>query len=245
MKPFLILQLRPEDEVSDNEFESFLKFGGLSENDVRRIRMEKEGLSEINLDDYSGVLVGGGPFNVSDADDIKTDVQQDFDEKLMKLLDQICERDFPYLGACYGIGILSKSLGGVVSKKKYGEDAGGVTIKLTEEGEKDPLLSGLSSKFRAFGGHKEACQHVPEGAVLLASSDACPVQMIRVKKNVYAAQFHTELDTGGIEFRVWAYKDLGYFPPEDAGKLIEECKKDKVEVPMEILKRFVDKYAQK
>jgi len=242
MKPFLILQLRPEDEVSDNEFESFLKFGGLSKKDVHRIRMERDGLYDVNLDDYSGVLVGGGPFNVSDTADIKTDVQQDFDAKLVKLLGEICEKDFPYLGACYGIGILSKSLKGIISKEKYSEDAGGVTIKLTEDGKKDPLLLRLPEEFRAFGGHKEACQSVPKGAILLASSIACPVQMIKVKENIYGAQFHTELDTVGIEFRVRAYKNHGYFPPENAEKLIEECCKETVEVPMEILRRFVQRY---
>ena len=38
MKPFLVLQLRPEDEAADAEFAAFLDKGGLSEDRVRRIR---------------------------------------------------------------------------------------------------------------------------------------------------------------------------------------------------------------
>ena len=41
MKPFLILQLRPEDETADNEFEAFLKFGGINKQETQRERIEK------------------------------------------------------------------------------------------------------------------------------------------------------------------------------------------------------------
>ncbi len=44
MKPFLILQLRPIDMASDDEFDAFLKYGGLLNNQVHRVRMEKEGV---------------------------------------------------------------------------------------------------------------------------------------------------------------------------------------------------------
>ena len=53
MKPFLILQLRPIDMASDNEYEAFLKFGGLSRNQAHRVRMEKEGVPKIDLNEYS------------------------------------------------------------------------------------------------------------------------------------------------------------------------------------------------
>ena len=43
-KPVLILQLRPEDETSDNEYLAFLKYGGLQEVDTVRLRIETEGI---------------------------------------------------------------------------------------------------------------------------------------------------------------------------------------------------------
>jgi GMP synthase (glutamine-hydrolysing) len=140
------------------------------------------------------------------------------------------------------VGILSSHQGACVSKEKYGEDVGAVTVKVNEEGKKDDLLKGLPEEFRAFVGHKEACQGVPESGVLLASSDTCPVQMYRVKNNVYATQFHPELDVEGIITRVKVYKNAGYFPPEDAQKIIDEAKEENVTVPEQILKRFVQKY---
>lgn len=241
MKPFLILQSRPEDEASDNELEAFLKFGGLAADQVHRVRMEQSGIPKINLDDYSGIILGGGPYNMTTSEEDRDESQKRALKDLFALLDEVVERDFPFLGACLGVGVLSAHQGGKVSKE-FNEDVGGVTIKVTKEGENDPLLSGLSKEFRAFVGHKEGCEQLPEGAILLASSDLCPVQMFRIKHNIYATQFHPELDVKGITLRINIYKHAGYFPPEDADKLIEQVSSEQITVPMQILKRFVDKY---
>ena len=59
MKPFLILQLRPETEASDSEFEAILRKGGLSTDAVHRVRLDQESLeADLDLDDYAGVIVG-------------------------------------------------------------------------------------------------------------------------------------------------------------------------------------------
>src|SRR5438270_365463 len=78
----------------------------------------------------------------------------------------------------------------------------------------DPLTQGMPSKFQAFTGHKEACQSLPRNTVLLASSEQCPVHMLRYKNNIYATQFHPEADKEGWEIRLRAYKYKGYFKPE-------------------------------
>ena len=56
---------------------------------------------------------------------------------------------------------------------------------------------------------------LPPSAVLLASSPTCPVQMFRVGANVYATQFHPELDVDGITTRIHAYADHGYFAADE------------------------------
>lgn len=240
MKPFLILQLRPEDALSDSEFEAFLKYGGLEPTQVHRIRMEKDGLPFLNLDSFSGVIVGGGPCEVSNPQ--KNEIQTRFEEPLFNLIREIVRRDFPFFGACYGIGALSFAMGGEVSKAKYAESAEATTITLSQNARHDSLLKSIPKEFRAFGGHKESCQDVPEKAVLLASSKICPVHMIRFGKNVYATQFHPELDAEGLGLRILAYKNLGYFPPEEAEKLIHSALQEKVTIPMKIFKAWVDRY---
>lgn len=244
IKPFLILQLRPEDAPADDEFAAFLRFGGLDEADVRRVRMEKAGVPKIDLADYSGIIVGGGPSNVSDQENAKSPAQQNYETSLHDLLDKITAQDFPYFGACYGLGILASHLGGEVSKERYSEKVQALTVNLTDAAKEDPLTENLPADFRAFAGHKEACQEVPPGAVLLAGSELCPVQMIRYKQNVYASQYHPELDTDGIILRINTYRYAGYFPPEEADALIAAARDEHVTVPAIIFKRFIARYSQ-
>lgn len=242
IKPFLILQLRPEDNISDNEFEAFLRYGDLEISDTHRVRMEKEDFRNLNLSNYSGVIVGGGPYCISDDFATKTDVQKRLERQLDSLLKQVIKDDFPYLGACYGLSALSIALGGDVSKEKYKEEPGAITIKFNDHNRRDPIIKELDLNFRAFGGHKESCQSLPPNAVLLASSSTCPIQMIRYGKNVYGTQFHPELDSEGLGLRINAYKHLGYFDPSDAERLVHEALKENITVPMQILNRFVRKY---
>ena len=101
----------------------------------------------------------------------------------------------------------------------------------------------MPEEFAAFGGHKEACRDLPPSAELLASSPDCPVQMFRVKTNLYATQFHPELDHAGIVTRVRVYRDAGYFPPEDVDVLIERLTDALVTEPPRILENFVARYA--
>ncbi len=242
MKKMLILQFRPETEVADDEFQAFLKYGKLKENEVERVRAEFE-LPDIELENYSSVLIGGSPYTTSDKE--KSTAQEKVEEKLFSLMREIYEKDFPYLGNCYGHSTMAQAIASAVSKEKYGEAVGAVSVSLSEEGRKDKLLEGVESPFYAFVGHKEACQVVPPEAVLLASSETCPVQMLRFKQNVYSTQFHAELDFEGLALRIDFYKDKGYFPPEDAEKLKDEARKYNITEPMKILENFVNLYHRK
>jgi GMP synthase (glutamine-hydrolysing) len=243
MKPFLILQLRPEREAADDEFVAILRKGGLEAGDVHRVRLDCEDLPRgLDLARYSGVIVGGGPGCVSDAPAAKSPMDRRIEDAVMGLMPEIVGNDVPFMGCCYGIGILAHHLGARVGKERYGEPVGAVECRLTEEGRADPLLEGLPERFRAFVGHKEAVQALPKGCVHLVASDRCPFQMIRRGRNVYATQFHPEADAAGFEVRIRIYRDRGYFPPGDADRLIAMCRSEIVDVPERILLRFVATY---
>ncbi len=245
MKPFLILQLRPETRASDSEFEAILKKGGLNADNVVRIRLdENPNISHLNLADYCAIIVGGGPGCVSDPIDKKPPLEKAIEDAIMQKMGEICESDFPFLGCCYGMGILGHFLGGVVSKEKYSEEVGATDCTITEEGQNDDLLKNVSNKFRAFVGHKEAVQKLPDNCVNLVTSKSCPVQMIRHKSNIYATQFHPEADPSEFELRINIYRDYGYFPPEDADRLIRQVRKENVVMPEKILQNFVTKYRE-
>ena len=52
MKPFLLLQSRPEDEASDNEYAGFLNAANLAPSQLERIRVEATPLPEIDLSNF-------------------------------------------------------------------------------------------------------------------------------------------------------------------------------------------------
>ena len=158
------------------------------------------------------------------------------------LLDQVVAADFPFLGACYGIGTLGLHQGGLVDKS-HPEPVGPLAVRLTPEGEADPVFEGVPTAFAAYGGHKEALSRLPSSAVSLATSDACPVQAFRVGSHVYATQFHPELDLHGVCTRIDVYKDAGYFPPEDAEAQKELSRSVEVSHPMKVLGNFVARHA--
>ena len=243
MKPFLVLQLRPEDDASDGEFRAILEKGGLDVSRAHRVRLERDPLpGDLSLDDYAGIIVGGGPGCVSDPPELKPPDEARAEASIMALMPEITATDKPFMGCCYGIGILAHHLGGDVSKDRYSEPVGPVTCLVTPDGQADPLLAGLPTEFDAFVGHKEAVQALPPDAVHLMSSDPCPFQMLRFGQNVYATQFHPEADADVFAERIRIYRGHGYFAPEEAATLKSACYAANVLYPKEILRRFVARF---
>ncbi|TFD53965.1 glutamine amidotransferase [Cryobacterium frigoriphilum] len=241
MKPFLLLATRPEDEAADDEYSGFLAGAGLTRSQLHRVRLEAGPMPEIDLADYSGIIVGGSPFNAGDPDDEKTAVQRRVEHELGHLLDRVIAQDFPFLGACYGIGLLTAHLHGVVDSA-WGEEAGPIEITLTDDGRSDPLFAALAPNFVGFVGHKEACSQVPPGAVVLASGRACPVQAFRVGRNVYATQFHPELTRESIVTRLRIYRDNGYFHPDRLNDVMTAIGASTVTEPAKLLTAFVARF---
>lgn len=243
MKPFVLLATRAEDAPADEEYALFLRYTGLEERELVRVRLEAERMPRLDLDALSGIFVGGGPFNASDPDEKKSAVQRRVEAEFQTLLDDVVARDFPFLGACYGIGTLGVHQGAVIDRT-YSEPISVVPVTLTEDGASDPLLHGLPREFTAFVGHKEAISALPASATLLASSPDCPVQMFRVGTNVYATQFHPELDVDGITTRIHAYAGYGYFASDELELTLAAVRRAAVSHPSRMLRTFVERYAR-
>jgi GMP synthase (glutamine-hydrolysing) len=243
VKPFLLLAIRADDAAADNEYASFQTLAGLAQGELRRIRLEQRPLGDVDLRDWSGVFLGGGPFNFTDPEDRKSPVQRRVEADLQRLLDAVTAADFPFLGACYGIGALGRHEGAVLGRR-FSEPVGTIEVSLTAAGQRDPLLASMPATFDAFTGHKEAISQLPGHAVLLASSPGCPVQMFRVGTNVYATQFHAELDVAGLCTRTDVYKHAGYFDPGQADEIKAEARRSDVTWPPVILRQFVQRFAR-
>ncbi|MFJ2839167.1 glutamine amidotransferase [Nocardia sp. NPDC087230] len=240
-RPFLLLATRAENEAADQEYEAFLRCGGLVPRRLHRRRLERDPLGEIDLDRYAGIMLGGSPFTVSDPPDTKSPVQRRVEAELRELVAAVVRQDFPFLGACYGIGVIGSVIGAVIDRT-HPEPVGPTTITLTDAGRVDPLLCVLPREFDAFVGHKEAATELPAGIERLATSTGCPIQAFRVGANVYATQFHPELDAQGMSIRIDAYKHHGYFDPVEAEALKEVARSGNVVHPGALVRRFVQLY---
>lgn len=248
MRPFLLIQTRSDDDVQADELRSTTELSGFGDGELEVLRLEQavasgDGLDwEEILEAHSGIILGGSPFNATDSDEKKTDLQRACEAELRRMLDAVTARDYPFLGACYGVSTLGLHQGGVVDRT-YGEPASAVTVTVTEEGAADPLLAGLPGQFEAFVGHKEAMKTLPENAVLLVRGQGCPVQMFRIGQNMYATQFHPELDIEGLAFRLRKYANEGYVAPGELESAIETIRATSVLEPRRILQNFRTRYS--
>ncbi|EWT01340.1 glutamine amidotransferase [Intrasporangium oryzae NRRL B-24470] len=241
-RPFVLLSSRADDHLARRELDSFLRLSGLPRDAVEHVRMEQGPFTPLDLDRFAGVVVGGSPFTVTDPPESKSAVQVRVEAELAGLVRELVARDVPYLGLCYGIGVTALALGGVVDRE-LGEPVGEATIRLTEAAATDPVFGGLPERFAAFVGHKESCRRMPDGAVLLATNDACPVQAYRIGRRAYVTQFHPELEVETFVERIRAYASHGYFHPDELEDLVEGARDVDVSAAHDVLRRFVVAFA--
>ncbi len=236
---FLLLSSRPEDDLAALEHAAVARLMGLAPDRVAQVRMEAGPLPRVDLDAWAGVLLGGSPFTWSD--DPKGPVQRRVEAEVAPLLAAAIEREVPLLAMCYGVGVVTALLGGTVDRS-FAEPVGATAVRLTAEGVADPLLVTTPPAFAAYVGHKECAPVPPPGAVLLATSDPCPVQMYRVGEHAYVTQFHPELDHAGLAARVRAYRHHGYFAPDEAERLVAATADADVSGAHTILRAFAARY---
>lgn len=241
MKPFLLITTRGEDVEAADEHAAYCRLTGLLPEELEWRRIDRGPLGAIDFARYSGIILAGSPFTVSEPAERKSATELRVESELARLLDEVVRHDFPFLGVCYGIGTIGAHQGARVDRT-YGETSQAVRIRLAPAGIEDPLFAQLPAEFDAFVGHKEAIAEVPSSIVVLASSPSCPVQAFRVGRNVYATQFHPELDTASFSSRVRAYADHGYFDPAEVDAIIERVERADVRASHMVLGRFIEEY---
>ena len=243
MQPFLLITTRGADEVAAGEYASYCTLPGLEGDDLEWRRADQAPLGKLDLASYSGVILAGSPFTVSEPAGKEAVVALRDEREAAEPRDAGVGRDERGVGRCYGIGTIGAHQGASVNNV-YGETSQAVRISLTEDGLVDPLFRELPPEFEAFVGHKEAISDVPAHIAVLASSPSCPVQAFRVGENVYATQFHPELDQAAMAARVEAYSQHGYFAPETIGEILHGVATADVRASHLVLGRFVEQFAR-
>ncbi len=233
MASLLYISVRPERPAADAEYASFRR--GLGVDELDRIDLLAEALDDEVIAHHRGVVVGGSPFNVTDAapSDLQLRVEADLERLAMAAIDGRIHALF----TCYSIGIVTRMLGGRVTLE-HPEPASAVSLNATEDGLADPVFGPSGTGFAVFTAHKESAASVPPGAALLAGADSCPVQAYRVGAHLYATQFHPEPSPQDFADRMTFYRTKGYFDPDRFDAVQQQVLASRVTEGEAILGRF-------
>jgi len=130
-----------------------------------------------SLKKFDGIILSGGPKSVWDDDVLP------YDENLFSL-------NVPVLGICYGMHLINKHFGGVVSpgiRNEYGE----TTIMVDSD---CPLFKDLEKKQRVLMSHGDSVEKLAENFVSCAVSGHVEAAIANQALGIYGVQFHPEVD---------------------------------------------------
>lgn len=99
--------------------------------------------------------------------------------------------DFPILAICAGLHFMAGHFGGSTGPAEVPE-FGKALLHVDKE---DEIFKGLPKQFTVWESHNDEVKDVPDSFEVLAHSDGCPVQAVRVKdRPLYGLQFHPEVE---------------------------------------------------
>ncbi len=125
----------------------------------------------------SGIILSGGPKSVNETPAPSIDPA-------------IYDAGVPILGICYGAQLLTRQLGGEVSRTGRGEYG---RTQLTVTGS-SPLFVDWPNHCEVWMSHADAITAVPAGFVATAASPDAPVAALHhAERAIYGVQFHPEV----------------------------------------------------
>lgn len=172
----------------NNELIMIVDFGGqYNQLIARRVRESgvysevvswRHALERVKEKNPKGIIFTGGPNSV-------------YADNAPSLDKAIFELGIPVLGICYGMQLMAHTLGGKVeraSQKEYGK----INVHIDAPSK---LYADIQTGDQCWMSHFDYVANAPEGFVISAHTDSCPVaSMENVEKKLYAVQFHAEVE---------------------------------------------------
>lgn len=141
------------------------------------------------LDGLDLVVVMGGPMSVNDEAELPWLVEE------KAFLRQVVEAGIPLLGVCLGAQLIASALGARVGPLPRLEIG---WFPVTARPVEDESLFAFPERITLLHWHGETFD-LPEGAVLLASSDACAHQAFQLGRRVIGLQCHPEMTPEAVD----------------------------------------------
>ena len=92
---------------------------------------------------------------------------------------------------------IAEALGGAVEAARRPE-IGVMTVELTDAGRNSPFLIDVPRQIPCFQRHSAEVTRAPDGAEILASSPACPINAMSWGERAFSIQFHVEITSGTV-----------------------------------------------
>ena len=144
------------------------------------------------LDEYSGVVVMGGPMSVTSDHGFPTRRAE------LALLAQAVAIGLPTLCVCLGAQLLAVATGGRVYAGEHGREIGFGTVRLESTADDDYLLSSLERDQTVLHWHGDTFDLGPD-AVRLCENELYKNQCFSVGPTAWGFQFHFEVDKEAVE----------------------------------------------
>ena len=171
---------------SDNETIVVLDFGAqytqliarrIREIGVRAIVTPCDQADALNTPKLRGIVLSGGPTSV-------------YDSKAPQLPTSVLDAGVPILGICYGMQILSHTLGGTVEPAKDRE-YGPARARVSPS--EHAIFRGLPNEIDVWMSHGDIVASVPPGFRSIAKTPKSPIAAMGNDNNIVALQFHPEV----------------------------------------------------
>lgn len=198
----LLLQIREDQSVKQEELESFARYACLEIEQFKTFNVfDQPNFGKEILDGVDALIVGGA----SEASVLEPE-KYPFVESIQKLLNETIKTSLPVFASCFGFQAAVLALGGEILRDRSNFEMGTYPIKLTDTSKLDPIYKKIPNLFQAVSVHQEKAVQLPSNCDLLAFTDEC-CHSFRVKdKPFWAFQFHPELDKECLIERLGIYQ---------------------------------------
>ncbi|HLK31300.1 MAG TPA: type 1 glutamine amidotransferase [Puia sp.] len=143
------------------------------------------------INDFDVLIIMGGPMSIHDEKEFS------WLKREKEFIKAAIQENKKLLGICLGSQLIADALGAKVYNNKE-KEIGFMPIDFTEAALKSNWFGGFNTEEIVFHWHGETFD-LPEGATLLASTEACRNQAYSVGNNILAFQFHLEVTPGIVK----------------------------------------------